>query len=155
MNSKQSTVSSGQAEEMPTRKVLFRGKVFGKENWVFGSLIQRSLRYGSKYSILVLAKDLEFDDEEIRIEFQSIGQFTGYEFGGRKVFEGDIIETVNMRNGDKYRWIVYWSFGAWYTKDNDGNKMDLQDFFEDSDYPEIIGNIHDNPDLMEKEVVNA
>ncbi len=71
-------------------KNLFKAKRIDTGEWVEGSLIERSMRWGSAYSILVLGNDEETQDEEITVYFPTICQAVGRtNKSGKEVFLGD------------------------------------------------------------------
>ena len=85
---------------------------------------------------------------------ETIGQYTGLtDKNGKKIFEEDIVKVTNDNGetnlcscgiGD-----VCFYDGAWYIggEVNDG-LYDVKNIY----YIEVIGNIHDNPELLESEV---
>ena len=91
------------------------------------------------------------------VDPDTVGQFTGlFDKNGKEIYEGDII-TVNGR----YPRVVLWDKMMWalmpteYYHDAYFWVMNLQhpgpDWWEEfSDEFEIIGNIHDNPELLKE-----
>lgn len=87
---------------------------------------------------------------------ETVGQYTGLtDKNGKKVFEGDIHECIV--GGKSYFFVVkhgkYYDFETadkrygWYfqnTKTNDCNSF----YGDEKKYVNIIGNIHDNPELL-------
>ena len=80
----------------------------------------------------------------------TVGQYTGLtDKNGRKIFEGDILEgdlEDNLDPGAKWRSVVVWEKFGWNCKEGHvSSPIDECDIKEG----EVIGNIHDNPELME------
>ena len=128
------------------REVLFRGKTNfeGRESqWVYGSLLAESSN-----TFPIIAQDYDNDEEWIGIiewatvDTETVGQYTGLtDKNGKKIFEGDIVNciTSDFDGSDKY---VY-NFKI--TNITDYEQMGFLDFCHEI---EIIGNIHDNPELL-------
>ena len=119
------------------REILFRGKRADNSGWVYGLLHYDSAGYQSQ--IEQCGFDVEYEGV-YQINPETVGQFTGLtDKNGVKIFEGDILSF-----GDK-KFAVEWQndivgFGYWNTSD----RM----LFGDGVNCEIIGNIHDNPELI-------
>lgn len=129
------------------REILFRGKT--KDNyWAIGV-------YASHISsIYDLARKRMY-----KVIPETVGQYTGLtDKNGRRIFEGDIIKYIAIEDyasdwkvstvvyGDKYD---YPAFDI--DKGNDFDCNALQKILCSGDYDsEIIGNTHDNPELLEK-----
>lgn len=88
---------------------------------------------------------------EIEGGIETIGQYTGLtDKNGKKIFEGDIISTDLARDF----LVVEFKGGAFVFNCNDGDD-DYYDHINAScelkneyEYGEIIGNIHENPELL-------
>lgn len=85
---------------------------------------------------------------------ETVGQFTGeYDKNKKPICEGDILEYK------KEKFVVVFQEGAfchYYLRDYAMKKgspaaFNDVDYYLDTDESEIIGNIHDNPELIEKE----
>ena len=137
------------------REILFRGKQEYKNGeWVFGSLHNEygeTDRNGERkidHRILGMRGECDYVIPE------TVGQFTGLtDKNGKRIFEGDIVidpyvgaGVVSFGTGTFdsgiYRYI------GWHIKDKDGDVDHRELYRYDFDY-EIIGNIHDNPELLE------
>lgn len=106
--------------------------------WICGNLIQRKIRSSKFYVIRV--EDNGFDSyKEYEVIPETVGQCTGLkDKNGKLIFEGDIVvSTSDRRLSDRPRLITI-------------------DFERGCNYcaarrkPVVIGNIHDNPELLEK-----
>ena len=142
------------------REILFRAKVKDKEEllgkgfpidengnlkseWVFGVPIPR-------YPDLFLAWNEACNEyEEVNIIPETITEYTGLkDKNGTKIFEGDI-PSAHLDNAypeDETLLEVIWHNNGWYGKN--------EPFFEDFDngfekYFEVIGNVHDNLELLQ------
>ena len=136
------------------REILFRGKRTDNGEWVYGYYTKARYYLNEKEMHVIFAPDgeafprCEFSEYE-EVDPETVCQFTGiYDKNGRKIFEGDI---VNFYNGDGEfsPYEVRWQDSAFLVLMNGKpNLFDvLDDFF--SRRCEIIGNIYDNPELLE------
>ena len=79
----------------------------------------------------------------------SLGQFTGlYDKDGKEIYEGDIILEKLKRSrkgGDLYE--IVFEDCQWLGKNKDGAITSLS-LLNDFHVIKIIGNIHDNPELL-------
>jgi uncharacterized phage protein (TIGR01671 family) len=118
------------------RKMIFRGKLHNDGRWIAWSLLGAI-----------------FADKNIEVDFETVGQYTGLtDKNGKKIFEGDIVK-VTDDNGETDLCScgvgeVCFYDGVWYIGDevNDG-LYDVNKIY----YVEVIGNIHDNPELLKGE----
>lgn len=138
------------------REILFRGKT-DDGKWVEGyfvpdcleSLKNRQVEWGfiRKYWI---GEDKFTKHEVVEVERNTVGQFTGLtDKNGKKIFEGDIVTgrvlhslpinaVVAFRNG---------SFGLLWDRAG-AETFDAFPCLCNIEY-EVVGNVHDNPELLE------
>ena len=142
------------------REILFRGQTrrYGEKVWMNGEKVQSNWVYGGVCcgkGVFSIVYDYMDEEKEKPIEkhvvyTDTIGQYTGLtDKNGKKIFEGDIVsfKRVNAlgyttsRIGDvRY----YDKLPIFYIMATTGDAWDWCDC-EDI---EVIGNIHDNPELL-------
>ena len=142
------------------RGILFRGKRVCNGEWLFGGFHSR---FGRAF-IIGCSKSFRIDGMDVIPE--TVGQFTGLtDKNGTKIFEGDLLNGFQYpfyrSESDEHNYFaeVIWfpgncAFGLYTHKHTTakvrgisaGNADFIEDF--DSDDWEVIGNIHDNPELL-------
>lgn len=139
------------------REILFRGKKVINDEWVEGLLVEDTEFYGEpdfhtyivnhKHPSGCFGGDIYFE-----VDPETVGQYTGLtDKNGKKIFEGDILSThFDLNNPeDESRTVVEWGNFRWVTHQPGYEPDDITDF--DKGLWTVIGNIHDNPELMEDE----
>ena len=120
------------------REIKFRGRVPDK-GWLYGDL-----RYIGNNLIYIVDKF----GHGSSVNPSTVGQFTGLkDADGLEIYEGDVIQVVTKN--------PYWAFKKNYDVywDLDGFCLEgepLYYWFKLHDL-KVIGNVHDNPDLLEVE----
>lgn len=135
------------------RDILFRGKRVDNSEWVEGSLmidkvVDMCLIYPfEEYFPWVLS---------YVVLPSTVGQYTGLtDKNGKKIFEGDIVQYQPEYWCEPLQSVVEyyadkWNYPAFDLKDHNYTANGLQSAHEEGGC-EVIGNIHDNPELLEKE----
>ena len=130
------------------REIIFRGKRKDNGEWVYGDLYHDWNRIYTKPDIKIANNMGKFP-----VIPETVGQYTGLtDKNGKKIFDGDIIRHHNdVRNPENFATYIIQhderhSRFVGYLHKNWSAQLcsDLSDKYE------IIGNIHDNPDLLEK-----
>ena len=132
------------------REILFRGKRTINGDWVYGDFVRGNERKSLRDSIFVYDSETQsFNDYEINPS--TLGQYTGLtDKDGKRIFEGDIAKVLQGKDKD----IAYVGFenGAFMLYPKTGNiyERTLWEYWYNDWDVEIIGNITDNPELLEK-----
>lgn len=136
------------------REILFRGKRVDNGEWIYGDVIQFPMHGIVRIIEQNSDNDGSYGDSEI--DCDTLGQFTGLtDKNGKKIFEGDIVKITGfhttaiaaVKYGSASEKSTHW---GWYFDDNDGHTYFLMSKAFCKDYNAIIiGNIHDNPELLE------
>jgi uncharacterized phage protein (TIGR01671 family) len=137
------------------REIIFRGKRIDNGEWLFGDL--RHIFHGEyRAHIVDNSNGLNNGVCGLEVDSSTIGQFTGLtDKNGRKIFEGDIIKWKYLCNDHLVYQVVYEKGTAGFVTRRNFNNRDGIDCYSDSvfdddgDMSEVIGNIHDNPELLE------
>lgn len=127
------------------RTIKFRGKRPNSGKWITGYLVVNGI-----YSHILAAGHLAVDCTT-EVSPETVGQSTGHlDEENTEIYEGDIVRCIDMM-GEEYISKIEYRDGAFIV---DVNSCDY-DFSAigwaiDTDIEEIhvIGNIHDNPDLL-------
>ena len=128
------------------REILFKGKTFSNE-WVIGD------GYFSDETKRIIAKNCRnFGESDITSYFEviaeSVGQFTGLtDKKGVKIFEGDIIKVDIFSKPYLISFGKSEKLGACFCVQSHNSITFLTKNW--SGTSEVIGNIHDNPEMLE------
>ena len=131
------------------REILFHGKRADNGEWVEGFYL-----YTNENTQPVII-DMECCSNVITPE--TVGQFTGLtDRNGKKIFEGDICKFKRFNDvhiGKVVFNVTTASFIMWYQPivGAYGEKATQKMLLSVCDNIEVVGNIHDNPELMEQE----
>lgn len=147
------------------REILFRGKpnnAIMEDDFIYGLLVKQVDLDGKD---VLCIQTWERDDEGVSSRVlevipSTVGEFTGLtDKNGTKIFEGDIVKCTDKTNGYDFTAVVLfgnpnarydWGFQL---KQISGEKANTDillwvEMEEGGAFVEIIGNIHDNPELL-------
>lgn len=150
------------------REILFRGKRIDTGEWIEGYVYRVAEKFRTTF---LMVKDMHAYSYEVDPE--TVGQYTGLEDrNGKRIYEGDIVRWMS-KNTYLVSNYVYAGIGAYgygsvlivtalesgFTLrpindnapdiPNANRKIDNYAFWNHHNQLEVIGNIHDNPELME------
>ena len=126
------------------REILFRGKRTANGKWVEGYVFKQRNPANIEESYI------RVHETDFNVIPETIGQYTGLtDKNGRKIFEGDIVEgnSEYFTYTHPYGKVVY--DGGQYLISFDDVLEDIECLGAWANDVEIIGNIYDNPELLE------
>ena len=155
------------------RKIKFRGKEIDTGKWVYGGLFKEPAppqcfektledKYWIVYPNPRYMPDWNLPYEMVRtdIEKETIGQYTELkDENGKEIYSGDIIEfSYDMFVGNFDTFVakgkVVFEEGAFYVEVFENERTTKDEAYLlysiNLDTIEVIGNIYDNPELLEK-----
>ncbi len=128
------------------REILFRGKKIKDGTWIEGGFC-----YGSNRNESIICPKHDFSQEVIP---ETVGQYTGLtDKNGKKIFEGDIVL-------DRFTKISSDVAEVKFCTEDVASCGCCYEYFSGSGFKangirldecEVIGNIHDNPELLKGE----
>lgn len=153
------------------REILFRGKRTDNDEWIKGYL-HKTDGVGKGYrAFAIQVQDIDSymcRPHSHEVQPKTVGQYTGLtDKNGKKIFEGDIVKVGYIEKRDfqgvKYdseyeliEQIVYSEQNACFMLKIDCQGIPMYRHFSNNNELveikelEVIGNIHDNPELLEK-----
>lgn len=121
------------------REIKFRGKRVNNGEWVYGYyLVAAGMPFISAFGIR----------EPILVDPDTVGQYTGLkDKNGNEIWEGDVCRAIANTRVPLDPFAVIWNneYAQWFWKDLKGEDEFWKSIAERS---EVIGNIHDNPELL-------
>lgn len=137
------------------REILFKGKRADNGEWVEGYLY---ITQNGEYEISNYCKYYNCERNTYIVIPETVGQYTGMvDKNGTKIFEGDILKIKSCDYDYEYTTQVYYSCHTLcvniYGQDYDSTAIGFADDIWDEECceVEVIGNIYDNPKLLEQE----
>lgn len=123
------------------REIKFRGIKYSDSKFLYGYLAKHK-----KDPIIVndVFQDNGYDFVFNFVLPETVGQFTGLkDKNGAEIYEGDIFHCNKVNYILKFNQV-----GGAYTVHKIGDEKDERFLFHCNDQIEIIGNIHENPELL-------
>jgi uncharacterized phage protein (TIGR01671 family) len=128
------------------REILFRGKRLDSGEWVVGGYNHKKL-CGDFTGVYIIEQLTDGVCECHEVDPDTVGQYTGLcDKNGKKIFEGDVIKGRYWLSEDLIFQVLYDENGFYYF-----NEKGQSCHPDHIDPVEVIGNIHDNPDLLKGE----
>ena len=127
-----------------TRTIKFRGKRLDNGEWVYGSLAET-------HGKLFIGISTDPDNPVYMMDWHevdpaTVGQFTGLlDKSGKEIYEGDVLGC--LEDEDFLPEIVIFKDGCFMAEDS---YTTIAMNTIDTEYRTIIGNIHDDPELVKK-----
>ena len=127
------------------REILSRGKRTDNGEWVEGFYWKDIWGDDTEY--------IYYDGESYKVIPDTVGQCTGLtDKNGKKVFEGDIVKHYNHCRIKEYSEdigrVFYYAETCRFLRTSKLFPNDCPEMYSGIEY-EVIGNIHDNPELLE------
>ena len=138
------------------REILFRGKTKENGEWVQGYFVYAKSDFDSEEyreaDIIPHYTDRVYKGE-YNVVFpcipETVGQYTGLtDKNGKRIFEGDICRNTKTGEIVSVKWHGTMAGYVWSKRKEKSYLFDFGELFRAYDKYEIIGNIHDNPELL-------
>lgn len=134
------------------REILFRGKT-EKGEWVYGNYCGAEyLTINGMQHIII---EVPRNGRSAKVDPETVGQYTGVtDINGTKIFEGDILKDVSDVGNEQLYEVYYNEDLCAFMLDDQYWITPTRDWLSKDDKNpttmmlEIIGNIHDNPELL-------
>lgn len=134
------------------REILFRGKRTGR--WNKGEWAEGYLKVYEGNAFVNINLDNPYGIQWAEVDSETVGQFTEMtDKNGKRIFEGDIVKEGDIvHNGEiqihGHIFSVVMRKGCWCViPAHDTDEWDF--LISYCPFLEVIGNIHDNPELLE------
>ena len=132
------------------RKIKFRGWDKINEKWVYGYLVKSKYHRSQPilYSFIHTPHQKKYNKPStiIMVDANSIGQYTGLkDKNGIEIYEGDIIQHFIFPNDNTYI-VVFDDYSCAFMLENKYGR----DMLSRAKNIEIIGNIHENKEMLKK-----
>lgn len=132
------------------REIKFRGKRKDNGEWVAGSYVYAHKWHWNGAGHFITDT---YGEGRVEIDPNTVGQYTGLQDkNGEDIFEGDIIQGFLSYAQEDRAVIVYEKETMGFVPVPAFDEMSGRDYeIQDSEDIEVIGNVYDNPELLEVE----
>ena len=137
------------------REILFRGKRIDNGEWVEGYYVKALDMYDKEIHAIFDTMTIFYACGETSgfelVDPETICQYTGLtDKNGKKIWEGDILEghLDDKFPEDVTRIKVIWHESGWKTEEPGCVDKEYLDEFDTENF-EVVGNVFDNPELLE------
>jgi uncharacterized phage protein (TIGR01671 family) len=142
------------------RDIKFRGKRVDNGEWVYGAFVPDALEqtHSDMVSWGFIRRYNGSKSEMIEVDRKTVGEYTGLkDKNGREIYEGDILESRASENREDWKkWICIYEDGSYcFEADTGVHKRKIVQNLLCKDEIElyglvVIGNIYENPELLNK-----
>lgn len=132
------------------REIKFRGKRIWTDEWIYGNLVID--KHGRNHIVPFAFFDedghhLSYDDDTdtpVFIMQESVGQFIGlHDKNGKEIYEGDILKRESFTS-----WVITFNNSCFCAANITMPYRPFTLLDVDMSQREVIGNIHENPELI-------
>ena len=127
------------------RDIIFRGKRIEDGKWIYGYYLDGKTSMADFPCIAPFSGDAYDDDNDWEVDIETVGQYTGLcDKNDTKIFEGDIVKVENALVRGIFA-VEYCGISACFIVSHGERR-----YFLGGCNSEVIGNIHDNPELLKE-----
>lgn len=124
------------------REIIFRGKRIDNDEWTEGYLFKI---WNRTFLLWGMTGDVP---NMVEVKPETVGQYTGLtDKNGKKIFEGDIVKFSHLVFDESRIGVISYEMNV--TGFVLGHKGGYSWIVYPNEFYEVIGNIYDNPELLE------
>ena len=130
------------------REILFRGKYVCDGDWIYGYYVGPA-GSDTSHEICDISDGV---GARLDVDPETVGQYTGLkDKNGQRIFEGDICRNTRTNEIVSVKWHGTMAGYVWSKRKENSHLFDFGELFRAYDKYEVIGNIHDNPELLKED----